>query len=246
MDLIGAGFGDQVDGGGRVMAVPRRQRARFDLELLQGVRKRRRQVQVVERIVVRAPVHDERDAVGLPASHRDGHGGKILVRVQVAGRCRSRQSGQKDQLGSLPAVQRDLEHVLVVNHLTDPRVFRLDERGVRGHRHLLTDRANRQHDVDFGIRSDLQDDTVANVGVESLQDDPELIRSDRQVGQRVRSIHAGEHGARLSGVGLDYGDLGAGNRAAGRVADDAGQLGAGNRLCPGVAVGGQHQSDDHE
>ena len=60
-----------------------------------------------------------------------------------------------------------------------------------------------------GFDAHLQDDAVADVGIESLQHDLQLIRSDRQVRQRVRAISACEHRADRAGVGLRDGDFGA-------------------------------------
>ena len=48
-EVVGAGLGDEIHRRRRVVAVAGRQRAGLDLELLQRVGKRRRQVQVVER-----------------------------------------------------------------------------------------------------------------------------------------------------------------------------------------------------
>ena len=214
VNLVRSGLGHQVDRGGGVITVARRQRAGLDLELLQRIGERRRQVQAVERIVVRAAVHDVGDAVGLAAGHRDRHGRKILVGVEVAGRRGGREAGEEDQLGRLPAVERQLHDALVVDHLADAGVLGFDQRRVRGHRDLLADRADRERHVDLGVRSDLQHDAVAHVGVESLQHDLQLIGTDRQVRQRVGAVGAGEHRAHRAGVGLGGGDLGAGNRAA--------------------------------
>ena len=54
---------------------------------------------------------------------------------------------------------------------------------VRGDGDLLADRSDRQRDVDLRVRADLQDDAVLHVGVEALQRDLQLIRTDRQVGK---------------------------------------------------------------
>ena len=171
VDLVRSGLGHQVDRRGGMVAVPRRQRAGLDLELLQRVGKRRRQVQVVERIVVRPAVHDVGDAVGLAAGHRDRHGREVLVGVEVAGRRGRRQSRQEDQLGRLAAVQRQLHDALIVDHLSDAGVLGFDQRGVRRHRDLLADRADGERHVDLGIRADLQHDAVPHVGVEALEHD---------------------------------------------------------------------------
>ena len=236
-------LGHQVHRRCGVMPVPRRQRARLHLELLQRVGKRRRQVQVVERIVVRAAVHDVGDAVRLAAGDRDRDRRKILVGVEIACRRGRREAGEENQLGGLSSVQRQLHHALVVDHLADAGVLRLDEGGVRRHRHLLADRADRERDVQLRARSDLQDDAAAHVGVEALQHDLQLVRPDGQVRQRVGAVGAGEHGARHPCIGLRDSDLRARNRTAARVADDAGELRASHRLRPRGAGRDECQSD---
>src|SRR5215813_5868216 len=103
-----------------MMAVLRGQRARLDLELLQRVGKRQRQVQVIVGIVVRAPVQQVGDAVGYPASDGNGDGGivahaveraRALRRVDV--RTAGGEAGEEDQLCELAPVERELEHLLV-------------------------------------------------------------------------------------------------------------------------------------
>ena len=226
------------------MTVPRRQRARLDLELLQRVRKRRRQIQVVERIIVRAAVHDVGDAVGLAACHRDRDRWEILVGVEVAGGSGGRETGEKDQLGGLPAVQRHLEDALIVDHLSDAGAVRLDEARVRDDGHLFADGADAQRDVDLGVRAHLQHDAVADVGVEPLQDDFQLVRPHRQVRQHVRAVAAGEHGSNQSGVRLGDGHLGARNRAAAGVAHDSGNLRPGDGLSPSGSARKQRRQYD--
>ena len=108
------------------MAVARRQRAGLDLELLQRVGKRRRQVQVVERIVVRAAVHDVGDAVGLPAGDRDRR------RSESSCWCSGRRAGadvaRPDRKISSVAwrpLSGSSIDALVVDHLADAGVLRL-------------------------------------------------------------------------------------------------------------------------
>ena len=128
VELIGAGFRNDVDGCGGMVTVARRQRTRFDLEFLECIGKRRRKVEVVERIVMRPAIHDVGDAVGGAAGNRDRRGGIVLVRLKVGRRRRRRQAREQDQLGRLSAVQRELGDALVVDDLSDAGASRLDER----------------------------------------------------------------------------------------------------------------------
>ena len=184
-------------------------------------------------LVVRAAIHDVGHAVGLAAGDRDRHRRIVLVGVEVAGRRRRREAGEEDQLGGLPAVERQLDDALVVDDLADAGGMRLDHRRVRGHRDLLADRADRERDVDLRVGADLQDDAVLHVGVEPRQRDLQLVGPDRKIGHDVGAVLGGEHRADGAGVGLGDRDVGARQRAAARVAHDAGHLRTRNRLRPG-------------
>ena len=58
VDIVGARLGDDVDDGGGVVAVARGERARLDLEFLEGIRERHRQIEVGAGVVVVGAVHD--------------------------------------------------------------------------------------------------------------------------------------------------------------------------------------------
>ena len=108
--------------------------------------------------------------------------------------------------------------------------MRLDHRGVGGDEHLLADRAKRKRHIDLGVRVDLQDDAILDVGGEALQCHLELIGADRKTRQRVAPIRTRECRPHEPGVGLRNRDLGARKRAAAGITNDSRYLGAGNRL----------------
>ena len=89
-----------------MVAVTRGQRAGLGLEFLQGVRERHRQVQVIERIVVGATVHQVRHPGRQASGYRDRDGRIVLVRIQISGRSRCRRAGKKNQFRRHPAVER--------------------------------------------------------------------------------------------------------------------------------------------
>jgi hypothetical protein len=104
--------------------------------------------------------------------------------------------------------------------------------------------ANRQRDVDFGVRADLQHDAVADVGVEALQDDLELIGSDRQVRDRVGPFCARENRARQTSIGLGDRHFGTRHAGVGRITHDAGQLRSCDLLRPCGA--GRDEDEKHD
>ena len=142
---VGARLGDGVDRGRRVVAVLRRESARLDLELLHCVGKRQRQVQVVHRLVVRASVEDVGHSVRQPACHHDGRVGiaadaavqRVGARCVAGALAAGREAGLEHQLRQLPAVERQLEHLLIRDDLSDAGVPRLDQRRAALDRHGL-------------------------------------------------------------------------------------------------------------
>ena len=224
--LVGSRTRDRVDGRARVHAVLRAERARLDLEFLERVGERQRQVGVVVRIVVRRAVeqicHARRLSPGdrdqLPALHaatrRDARRA-----VRLYGRSRER-----DQIYGIPAVERQRENALVFHHLSETGVARLDERRRRLHRDRLLNGAERQVHVDDRRVVDLQDDARAHVRFEARQVHVESIRSNRQVRQCVRSICVRDGRSLQTSIGLRRGHVGARQHAAAGVLHDAGDL----------------------
>jgi hypothetical protein len=216
-----------------VHAVLGGQRARLDLELLQRVGERQRQIQVVVGIVVRRAVEQVGDAVGLAARDRERESALRAAetpagRVQLGLRHDRRQV--LDEIGRVPAVQGQLQDPLVVHHLADAHVARLDERRCGLDDHRLFDRAERQLDVDRRAVADAQHDAGAGIRLEAGEVDLEAVRSNRQVRQRVGAIRVG-HGRPLEpGVGLRGADVGAWQHAAAGIFHETGDLRSGTGL----------------
>ena len=238
---IGAGLGHGVHRRGRMVAVLRRQRIRFDLELLHRVRERQRQAQAVHRLVVRAAVervgHPRRQAAG------DDDGGVRIaayagvhdVAARRIGRALAagRQTCLEHELLELTAVQRQLEHLLVRDHLADAGIPRLDERRGALHRDRLGELSELQRDVERRIRIHLQDDAGLNEFAEALQLRIEAVGANRQVLQDVGTRLVAHCGAHEAGFGLRDRDGDARKDRAALIADGAVDLCRGDRLRPG-------------
>ena len=237
VEAIRSRLRDDVDGGGGVVPVARRQRAGLDLELLDRVGERRGEVQVVEGIVVRAAVHDVRHAVGLAAGDGNRDRRVVLVGVEIPGRRRRRETGEENQLRGLAAVERNLVDPLVVDDLSHTRGARFDHGRIGEHRDLFAKVADAQRDLDRRVGVDLQDDAVLHVGVEPRERDLELIRPDRQVRKDVATVRPGDDRSGHAGVRFGDGDGCPRQHAAAGVAHGARQLRAGHRLRPAGPAG---------
>ena len=83
MKIVCARLGHRVDCARGVLSILGRQRAGFHLEFLQRVGEGQRQIQVVEWIVMRAPVQQIGQAIVQPARH--GNGLRRIIPVRGLG-----------------------------------------------------------------------------------------------------------------------------------------------------------------
>jgi hypothetical protein len=142
--------------------------------------------------------------------------------LAAAARCRldaHDRASDLDQIGGVASVQRQLFDALVLDDLPDAGAARLDQRRRGLHRHGLAERADRQRHRDFGIRADLQDDAGLLVDAEAGEHRLQAIRPDRQAGQRVGAVLAGDGAAAESGIRLRDGDVDARQDAAAFIAN---------------------------
>ena len=146
-----------------------------------------------------SPPADDDRRVGIAADSGVQH-----RRARRVGGARSarRHARLEDQLCQLPAVERQLEHLLVRDHLPDAGVTRLDQRRAALDRDGLLELTELEHNGERWIRADLQDDAGLHVRAESLERRLEPVRADRQVLQHVRSGLVGHCRAGQPGVGL--------------------------------------------
>jgi len=154
------------------------------------------QILVAQRIVVRAPVEPVGDAALRAAGDRN-HGRRRIRRAKRPALACGRS--ERQQVGELAAVERQILDFLRSGDLADTGVLDLHHRGSRLDGNFLRDGADLQRDVDRGIDADLKDDAVLHVLAEALLGHGELIRAHRQLRQVVVALCAagsGAHGSR--------------------------------------------------
>ena len=203
-ERVRAGLGHGVDRATRVRAILRRHRARLGAEFLHGIGERQRQVQVVVRVVVHRavedPGHAERQAAGQRirlAAVAAAHAAARRVELWL----RHRSGKQRQQIGRIAAVQRQLHDALVVHHLADAEVARLDRLrvGSDGNGFLYGAKLQRHRHVRIAV--DLQHDAGLDGRAEPLQRDIETIGPDREAGRRNKPS-ASETTSRLKPVSV--------------------------------------------
>ena len=102
---------------------------------------------------VQAVIHSERNTAS------DRYIRKIVEqssRARIRRHCRSRE---RDQIGYLPAIQRQFHNALLFDDLADTDVARLDQSGVRLNLDLFADLSDFKRWIDDGIAIDLQHDS---------------------------------------------------------------------------------------
>src|SRR5262249_29463730 len=133
VDLVAAGFGDGVDHRPRMKSIAGGNAAGLNAELLQGIRERERQVHVGMRVVMVAAVEQIVIAVDLASSDRYAHRGRVIVgRDHPARRVGWNRSaaGEQDQVGGLPAIERQVDNAALVDYLRNRRVLHFHHRRV--------------------------------------------------------------------------------------------------------------------
>ena len=131
-----------------------RQATGFHLELLQGVRKRKRQAQIVIAIGVQRAVKRIGDATRETAGHSD-----VRLVLHAPGRRHGRldsRACQRDQFGHIPSIQGQFENPLRFHKLAHTHAPRFNERCVGLHLHSFRNLPDFERDIDHRIRVDLQ------------------------------------------------------------------------------------------
>ena len=109
---IRSGLGDDVDRRAGVRAEARRQSAGLDIELLQRVRERERQIHVGHRVCIIAAVEKVSRAISLAACDGDRGGTEIILAADHAAAGSGHGSaGKQDQLSGLAAIQRQVSSI---------------------------------------------------------------------------------------------------------------------------------------
>ena len=230
MKLVGAGLRDGVHRGAGVKAVLRLQHTGFHLELLQSIRERQRQRQVVVWILIDRAVQLVRDAIALAARHGH-HDGRIIPHgVDRAVTWRARHTRKEYQFDRIAPIQWHLGDSQGVHYLADAGRTRLHLRGVGFHRYLFADCANLQPYIDREVAIHLEHDTRLDVRRETRLCGFQHIRPERKSGKHVPAIFAGGHRSNRTRGGLGHLDVGARYYRAGLIVDCAPNLTCG--LCP--------------
>ena len=90
-----------------------------------------------------------------------------------------------DQFRHLTPIERELHDAHVIDDLADTGVSRFDECGIRLNFYSFGNLTDCHHDVDFGIGTNLQDDSSLYKHPEPRKGGFQSIGSDRQVRQNI-------------------------------------------------------------
>ena len=188
---------------GGVEAVLGGQATGFHLELLQRVRKWKRQIQVIVGIVVVGSVQ----AIGQPRLHPacdldDDRRVVSAAWIQRALRRRGCHSRQQDQLGDLPTIQWQLQHASVVDHLADARVACFHKRGVGLNFDRFGNLSHFHQNIKDGVASDLEHDSRSHITTKAGQRRLQAIRTDGEIWQNVQACFICKGRACYPSVGL--------------------------------------------
>ena len=239
VQLVASRFRDDVDDGAGVAAELGGVRVRLDLEFLDGVWRRTQHEPGVERVVVGRAV--EQEAVGLVAHAVDAvarRGRAESARRRVAGltaeTCRWRDHARNEcaELREVPAVERQLDHFLLVDGDAERGVRRLDERRLPRHRHALLESPDRHLHVDARRVADRHRDVRAHDRLESAERRLHRIAARLHLRDGIEAVGAGDRRSRLPRRRIGDVDRHARHDGAALVGDDA-------RDCAGCLRGGE-------
>src|SRR5947207_5241513 len=102
-------------------------------------------------------VQHERETVVGSAADRNDVGG-IIPRSILTSTTNS-SAGKNNQFGHLTPIERQFHNAHVIDDLADAGVARFHERGIRLNFYSFGNLTDCHHDVDFGIGTNLQDDS---------------------------------------------------------------------------------------
>src|SRR5581483_287034 len=128
---------NRIDGSRCVQTVLSRKSAAFDFELLQCVRKRHGQIEVVHDIVMHAAVQQVSQTVPLPARDRNQLGGIVADGVQIGAVAGSGHAGEEYELRRLAAIEGEIDDALLVDYGTDSGAVCFHHGGIGLDRDLL-------------------------------------------------------------------------------------------------------------
>ena len=192
---IRSGLGDDVDRRAGVRAEARRQSAGLDIELLQRVRERERQIHVGHRVCIIAAVEKVSRAISLAACDGDRGGTEIILAADHAAAGSGHGSaGKQDQLSGLAAIQRQVIDAPLVDHLPDAVLGCLHHAGGCNHLDGFRRRPNLERNVLLDVAPYLQHDARLGVILETRSSHFESVGSHGKVGNHVTPFGVG-HGS---------------------------------------------------
>ena len=185
---------------------------------------------------MRSAIHQISHSVEHPAGYAD----QRLVRIvlggskkpdewdcPISGGDRNGPSGHRYELSDLAAIERQIDDLLLIDHLADAGAVRFHHRRRGLHLDLFADRADPQDRVDRGRRVDLQHDAALNICTEAFLLDLHSVRPDGKARQRVGTGGTALCGPGQPGVGLCNSDLSSRDSQAAGVLNGPRDLGHG-------------------
>ena len=208
MQLVGSRLQAHVDYGAGRAPVFRREAVGHDLEFLDGVHVRLDRLALAPlvgdlRVVV---VHAVEQVVVLGGAHAASR----KTAGARAGRGFVRPGRKQRQLDVVAPVQRKVHHFLVVDHLTLRRFVHRQQRGRRGHRHVLVHLAHFERQVHHRGLLDLEHDALAHHALEAGRFRGHAIAADAQRHGLIAAVRA--RGGLGGDVGFEVGDGDGGGR----------------------------------
>ena len=152
MKFIGSRLGHHINHSPRVQPILRRKAAGLHAELLNRVRKREWKIDIGERVHMLAAVQQVIRSISLSAGNRNAVRAEIVFAAgQITHAIRwadvIRATRQHHQLRGQAAIQRQVDHVPLVDYLRNGGCLCLHHGGIRRHRDFLLDLSNSQRDV---------------------------------------------------------------------------------------------------
>src|SRR5258708_1611282 len=214
-----------------------RHRAHLNAELLYRIRKWNRRAYIGEQIIVAATVQQIKSAISRTSLDRNRNLSRIVLAPnRIRRRGRHRRPSERNQRGFLAAIQRKVQHTLVLEDSSDSVALRFDHPRVSLDLYGLQCHTDLQSYIDRGVDVHLQHDSGLHVGSECLLGCLELIRPNGQIGQPIDTIDPGFRGSCKTSLGLGNPNDSAADRRSARILNRSGDLGTSIRLCPKTGV----------
>ena len=159
---------------------------------------------------------------GLPLGPASGHRIDGLPAEQRTGeRHRGHGGRQRDELGEVSAVQRQVGDLLLLNRRGHGARRGVHDRALAGDGDGLLDLSDRQREVDDVLAADAKGDPFVNDALKARKRRLHFIRADREIGRVVSTLLVGDDRLHDARTDIPHLDGGAGHRRARGVAHGA-------------------------